>query len=90
MIALLLAAQLSAQAPPTPQVQLFKAPIQARTAGVVAALPSKACGAPLGRMEVSLLTQPAALYRQGDRPATGLKKWADYPDGQLCLVDDVR
>jgi len=90
MLALVLAAQLSVQMPPTPPVQLFKAPVQTNAAGVISNLPSKACGAPLGRMEVSLPTQPTALYRQGDRPAKGLKKWADYPDGQVCLVEDAR
>jgi hypothetical protein len=89
MLALLLAAQLSAQMPPSPQLQLFRSPLQSRAAGVIGALPSKACDATPGRMEVSL-AQPAALYRQGDRPAKGLKKWADYPDGRLCAVEDAR
>jgi hypothetical protein len=89
MLALLLAAQLSAQMPPSPQLQLFRSPLQSRAAGVIGALPAKACDATPGRMEVSL-AQPAALYRQGDRPAKGLKKWADYPDGRLCAVEDAR
>jgi hypothetical protein len=89
MLALVLAAQLTVQMPPVPQVQLFRWPVQSRTAGVISALPSKACGAALGRLEVSL-AQPTALYRQGDRPAKGLRRWVDYPDGQLCRVEDAR
>jgi len=38
-----------------------------------------------GRMEASTL-EPLALYRKGDRPAKGLKNWADYPDAKACLL----
>lgn len=92
MIALLLAAQLSAQAlPAPPATQLFDAPSQVRPSEIIRALPKKGvCGGPnAGRLEVSL-AQPAALYRKGDRPAHGLKDWAAYPDGQLCLVEAAR
>ncbi len=89
MIALLLAAQLSAQAPINPHVQLFDAPLLKRSE-VIGTLPNKAvCGAAPGRTEVSV-AQPAALYRKGDRPAKGLRRWVDYPDGQLCQVEAAR
>ena len=53
-------------------------------------LPRKSvCKGDPARMEVSL-AEPIALYRKGDRPAKGLKNWADYPDGVLCAVADVR
>jgi hypothetical protein len=39
-------------------------------------------------MEASL-TEPTALYRKGDRPAKGLKRWADYPDAKACLLGDA-
>lgn len=89
MIALLLAAQLSAALPINPHVQLFDAP-PPRSSELIRTLPAKgACvGAP-GRMEVSL-ARPAALYRQGDRPAKVFNYWAAYPDGQVCLVEAVR
>ncbi|HEX3366138.1 hypothetical protein [Phenylobacterium sp.] len=92
MIALLLAAQLSAQAlPAAPAVQLFDAASQTRSSEIIRALPKKGvCGGPnAGRLEVSL-AEPAALYRKGDRPAHGLKNWIDYPNGQLCLVEAAR
>jgi hypothetical protein len=90
MIAVLLAAQLSAEivrapnviAPPKPTAVESGLLVQRRLA------PAKACGG-AGRMEVSLAV-PAALYRHGDRPAVGLKKWADYPDAARCLVESRR
>ncbi len=90
MIALPFAAQLSAQSPGNPHVQLFDAPPPARASELIRALPAKgACPGAPGRMEVSA-AQPAALYRKGDRPAHGLKDWVDYPNGQLCLVEAGR
>jgi hypothetical protein len=86
MIALLLAAQLAA-APPQIQAQR---PV--RSDELIRTLPGKtACvGSPPGHMEVSLPVKPAALYRHGDRPAKGLKNWADYPDGSVCLVEAAK
>ncbi|HZZ31306.1 MAG TPA: hypothetical protein VFE10_04860 [Phenylobacterium sp.] len=90
MIALLLAAQLSAQLPTNPHVQLFDAPPPVRSSELIRTLPSKsACAGAPGRLEASL-AQPAALYRKGDRPAHGLKDWVDYPNGQLCLVEAAK
>jgi hypothetical protein len=91
MIALLLAAQLSGQAPlADPNVQLFGTPPQGRANEIVRTLPAKgACAANPGRMEASL-AQPAALYRRGDRPPKVLGYWAAYPDGQLCPVEAPR
>jgi hypothetical protein len=91
MIAMLLAAQLSAEIArgmpadvvPPPKaglVRIFPGP-----GAVVRALPSGSCpGA--GRMEASL-AKPAALYRHGDRPAKPLLNWTDYPDPRSCLVE---
>jgi hypothetical protein len=95
MIAMLLAAQITAAALPQglaletiPLAREYIAPGRARD--VIRTLPAaKACGANLGRVEVSM-GQPAALYRKGDRPAKGLRNWVDYPQGQLCLVEAVR
>ena len=90
MIALLLAAQITAAALPQgvpletiPPPKGYITPVHPE--GFVRSLPDKGCGAVIGRMEVSL-AQPTALYRKGDRPAKGLRKWADYPQGQFCLV----
>jgi hypothetical protein len=96
MIAMLLAAQLSAEivrgmpvdvVPPRDAalVRMAAAP----GIGFVRRLPvAKSCpGA--GRMEASL-AEPAALYRRGDRPAVALRKWVDYPDGQFCQVEAVK
>jgi hypothetical protein len=94
MIAMLLAAQITAAAVPhglgietVPPPRGFITP--RRTDEIVRTLPNKGCAAIVGQMEVSL-AQPTALYRQGDRPAKGLKNWVDYPDGQLCLVEATR
>jgi hypothetical protein len=84
MIALLLAAQLSAQTPASPQGHNLLTP----RSGVISNLPRKACGDP-SRIE-ALVTQPAALYRKGDRPPRPLLNWADYPDGQVCPVEAAR
>jgi hypothetical protein len=90
MIAMLLAAQIASAALPQglpletiPPPTGYIAP--ARPGEIIRTLPSKGCGANVGRMEVSL-AQPIALYRKGDRPAKGLRNWIDYPNGQLCLV----
>jgi hypothetical protein len=95
MIAMLLAAQITAAALPQglplemiPPTREYITPGRARD--IIRTLPAaKACGANLGRMEVSL-GQPTALYRKGDRPAKGLRNWVDYPQGQLCLVEAGR
>ena len=94
MIAMLLAAQITAAALPQgvpletiPPPRGFIAP--ARAGDIIRTLSAKACGADLGRMEVSM-AQPTALYRKGDRPAKGLRNWVDYPNGQLCLVEAAR
>ena len=90
MIALLLAAQLSAQLPTNPHVQLFDATPPTRSSELIRTLPAKGvCAGAPGRMEVSL-AQPAALYRKGDRPARVFGYWAAYPDGQLCLVEAAK
>jgi len=86
MIAMLLIAQLTAQAAPAmPAVQAL-AP-RAETGSLLIADRQKPhpCVANLGRMEVSL-AQPTALYRKGDRPAKGLREWASYPKPELCLI----
>jgi len=86
IIALALAAQLSAQAPVPPEARLFQAPAQ-RSSELIRTLPNKSvCAGNPGRLEVSA-AQPAALYRKGDRPAKGLRDWIDYPQGALCLVE---
>ncbi len=93
MIALLLAAQLSAQSPLTnPHAEVFDPPSQARAGDIIRTLPAKgACLTnPPGHVEVSLKTTPTALYRHGDRPAKGYLGWADYPDPVLCAVEGGR
>lgn len=79
MIALLLATQIAAAAPPPN----FVAPKE-----LLRSLPARqACMTePPGRAEVALKTTPSALYRQGDRPAKPYLRWADYPDGAVCAV----
>ncbi len=95
MIAMLLAAQLSAEivrgmpaeavAPPRGETVQAVRVLPGFPGGLVRILPSGNCpGA--GRMETSL-PEPTALYRKGDRPAKGLKNWADYPDPRMCLVE---
>jgi hypothetical protein len=85
MIAMLLIAQLTAQAQAAPAVHTL-AP-RPEVGGVLIADRQKPhpCIANLGRMEVSL-AEPTALYRKGDRPAKGLREWASYPTPQLCLI----
>lgn len=88
MIAMLLAAQLAAA--PLPRAQAPEAaPIPGNEIVMVRPRPlAKDCpGA--GRMETSFL-EPTALYRQGDRPAKGLRKWADFPQGSFCKVEAAR
>jgi hypothetical protein len=90
MIAMLLAAQITAVA--VPQGLPLEAILPPRGYitprignGIVRALPAKSCpGA--GRMETSF-AEPAALYRRGDRPAVMLRKWVDYPEGRYCHVE---
>jgi hypothetical protein len=90
MIALLLVVQLSGVVPANPGVQAVSAP-PARGSEIIKTLPRKAaCKSDPARMEVSLAVQPAALYRKGDRPAKGLKNWADYPDATICDVEDAK
>jgi len=84
MIAMLLIAQLSAQAPIVPAVQIVQPRTEAAMPLAARARPHP-CIANLGRMEVSL-AQPTALYRKGDRPAKGLRNWVAYPEPQLCLI----
>jgi hypothetical protein len=89
MIAMLLAAQLTATAAPQGLVEAlpprtFIAP--ARPDIVVRLASKKTCGDNVGRLEASL-GQPTALYRTGDRPAKGLRDWVDYPNGAICLVE---
>jgi len=89
MIALLLAAQLSAAAPqaqppavvPPAKGDFVQLQLQRRKA--------TNCIGNIGQMEVSYV-QPAAPYRHGDRPARGLRKWADYPEPMLCAVEASR
>jgi len=89
MIALLLATQIAATAAPAPpSVQRF---VVGSSNELIRVLPSKqVCMGHPGHVEVSLKTTPIALYRQGDRPPKGLRKWADYPDGALCAVEAGR
>ena len=95
MIAMLLAAQITAAVLPQGlPIETIPPPrgdiASGRTRDIIRTLPAaKACGANMGRMEVSL-GQPTALYRKGDRPAKGLRNWVDYPQGQLCLVEARR
>jgi hypothetical protein len=97
MIAMLLAAQLSAEivrgmpldAVPHPNAALVSMAAAQPLPGLVRRLPiAKGCpGA--GRMEASF-AEPAALYRHGDRPAVTLRKWVDFPDGRYCQVEAMR
>lgn len=87
MIALLLAAQLSAAAP---QAQP-PAVVPPAKGDFVELQRRKAtnCIGNIGQMEVSYL-KPAALYRHGDRPPQGLRRWADYAEPMLCIVSTGR
>ena len=97
MIAMLLAAQLSAEivrgmpldAVPPPNAALVRMAAAPPLAGFFRRLPmAKSCpGA--GRMEASF-AQPAALYRHGDRPAVTLRRWVDFPDGRFCQVEAMK
>ncbi len=90
MIALLLASQIVGVVQSNPNLQSFAAPAPPRSSEIIRQLPHRAaCKNDLGRLEVSF-GQPIALYRQGDRPAKGLKNWADYPDAAICSVDDAK
>ena len=92
MIAMLLAAQLSAEivrgmpadavAPPN------AAAVRAQPfhrGGLITALPAPANCLGAGRMEASF-ADPAALYRNGDRPPKMYLRWESYPDGRLCRL----
>jgi hypothetical protein len=90
MIALLLAAQLSAALPsgPPPEAAAPSGPAFARNfpgarTGLIRTLPASGNCPGAGRMEASL-AQPMALYRSGDRPAKMYLRWADYPDPRMC------
>jgi hypothetical protein len=88
MIALLLAAQLSAQ--PLVQPQVTQAAPPGHSGELIRGLPQKgACPGAAAHMEVSL-AQPTALYRRGDRPAKDLRDWVAYPQAQICLVEAAR
>jgi hypothetical protein len=90
MIALLLTAQLLGVVPASPNIQNFVAPAPPRSSEIIRSLPRKAvCKGDPARTETSL-AMPTALYRQGDRPAKGLKNWADYPDATICEVGDAK
>lgn len=91
MIAMLLLAQLGA-------AQLMAAEVPRNPPGnfvspraeIIQTLPKAvACMGSAGRLEASL-AEPAALYRKGDRPAKGLRRWADYPQASVCLVGSGR
>jgi hypothetical protein len=91
MIATLLVAQLAAaqligaDAPRNPP-GAFASP----KAEIIQTLPrASACMGNVGRLEASL-AEPAALYRKGDRPAKGLRRWADYPQASVCLIGAAR
>lgn len=88
MIALLLAAQLSATAAPaSPAVDL--PPPATGELLQLRPKPKLNCLGNIGRMEVRFI-EPAALYRKSDRPAQGLRRWADYPQPMLCAIDTAR
>jgi len=89
MIALLLAAQISAIQTPADLMgahvpQNFVAP---RDKEIVQQIkPKSLCGLG-GRME-ALYSEPTALYRSGDRPAKLYSRFQDYPPPKGCLVGD--
>jgi hypothetical protein len=97
MIALLLAAQISAEivrgmpidvVPPPKSAVVRVVPTEG--AGIVRRFPVAKSDCPgAGRMETSL-AKPMALYRKGDRPAKPLLDWTDYPDAHGCLVEAAR
>ncbi|HEY2356236.1 MAG TPA: hypothetical protein VGH86_02205 [Phenylobacterium sp.] len=96
MIAMLLAAQLVAGAPQGLSLETIPAPNIATVAAqkgdlvqILARSRPSDCFGGAGRMEVSL-AEPAALYRKGDRPAHGLRRWVDYPQASLCMVGTGR
>jgi hypothetical protein len=91
MIALLLAAQISAAALPRGLPLETIPPPRGELIRVLPLPASRAasCFGGAGRVEVGF-AEPTALYRQGDRPAVGLRKWADYPTGSFCRVEAQR
>ncbi len=89
MIALILVAQLGAATLPNvlpiEQSALPKS-VAAQRGTILQARPVAAgCVGSPGRVEASL-AEPTALYRKGDRPAKGLKRWIDYPEAAVCLI----
>jgi hypothetical protein len=89
MIALLLAAQLSAIQTPADTMGArvppnFVTP-QSNRELIQRLKPAEPCGG-AGRMETSFGV-PATLYRQGDRPAKLFSRWQDYPEPRGCLVE---
>lgn len=97
MIAMLLAAQLSAEivrglpldVVPPPNAALVRMAAAPPLPGFFRRLPmAKSCpGA--GRLEASF-AEPAALYRHGDRPAVTLRRWVDFPDARYCQVEAMK
>lgn len=86
MIAMLLAAQLSAEigrGMPADVVSPAKGEL-------IRILPRPSrCFGGKGRMEVSF-AKPTALYRKGDRPAKMYLRWIDYPAAKTCLTETAR
>lgn len=89
MIALFLAAQLGAATLPSllpSEPPMLPRSVAAQRGTTLQARPVAAgCVGSPGRFEASL-AEPAALYRKGDRPAKGLKRWVDYPEAAVCLI----
>lgn len=86
MLAMLLASQLAVQPLHPPSTVALAAP---RGDLIRVLRRPRTCFGGAGRMEVSF-AQPAALYRKGDRPPRIYLNWVDYPEGQLCAVEDVK
>lgn len=96
MIAMLLAAQLTAALTHSLPTEAASPPAAASSLaqpnalpGLIRRLPAPGNCLRAGRVEVSFAT-PAAVYRKGDRPARRYLKWADYPDARSCLVEARR
>jgi hypothetical protein len=89
MIALFLAAQLGAATLPSvlppEQIAPPRTTVAPRSEIIQGRPVATSCAGSTGRLEASL-AEPTALYRKGDRPAKGLKRWADYPEGAMCLI----
>jgi hypothetical protein len=96
MIALLLAAQLSAEIGRLTPMDAQTAPRGEAAAssrltpdgpGLTPRVRSGGHCPMAGQLEAST-QEPVALYRKGDRPAKGFRKWTSYPEPQLCLIGD--